>query len=46
MTYFGDYECPICQAFTLEGGFPQLVQNEVRPGKVQVRLQVVLHRHV
>jgi protein-disulfide isomerase len=36
MTYFGDYECPVCQAFTLEGGFPQLVQNDVRSGKVQV----------
>ncbi len=36
MTYFGDYECPICQEFTLEGGFPQLVQNDVRQGKVKV----------
>jgi protein-disulfide isomerase len=36
MTYFGDYECPVCQAFTLEGGFPQLVQNDVRQGKVKV----------
>jgi len=36
MTYFGDYECPVCQAFTLQGGFPQLVQNEVRQGKVKV----------
>ena len=36
MTYFGDYQCPICKAFTLQGGFPQLVQNEVRQGKVQV----------
>jgi protein-disulfide isomerase len=36
MTYFGDYECPVCQAFTLEGGFPQLVQNDVRAGKVKV----------
>jgi len=36
MTYFGDLECPICQEFTLSGGFPQLVANEVRTGKVQV----------
>ncbi|HTT26769.1 MAG TPA: thioredoxin domain-containing protein [Solirubrobacteraceae bacterium] len=36
MTYFGDYECPICQEFTLQGGFPQLVQNDVRQGKVKV----------
>lgn len=36
MTYFGDYECPVCQAFTLQGGFPQLVANDVRQGKVQV----------
>jgi protein-disulfide isomerase len=36
MTYFGDYECPICQQFTLQGGFPQLVSNEVRQGKVKV----------
>jgi protein-disulfide isomerase len=36
MTYFGDYECPVCQAFTLEGGFPQLVSTDVRAGKVKV----------
>jgi protein-disulfide isomerase len=36
MTYYGDYECPVCQAFTLEGGFPQLVANDVRSGKVKV----------
>ncbi len=36
MTYYGDYECPVCQAFTLEGGFPQLVSSDVRQGKVQV----------
>jgi protein-disulfide isomerase len=36
MTYYGDYECPICQEFTLQGGFPQLVSNEVRQGKVKV----------
>jgi protein-disulfide isomerase len=39
MTYYGDLECPICQAFTLGhegGGFPELVKNEVRDGKVKV----------
>ena len=36
MTYYGDLECPICQDFTLNGGFPQLVANEVSAGKVQV----------
>ena len=39
MTYFGDLECPICRAFTLGddgSGFPQLVANEVKTGKVKV----------
>ncbi|HYB27308.1 MAG TPA: thioredoxin domain-containing protein [Solirubrobacteraceae bacterium] len=36
MTYYGDYECPVCQAFTLEGGLSQLVSNDVRAGKVKV----------
>ncbi len=36
MTYYGDLECPVCQAFTLQGGFPQLVGAEVRQGKVKV----------
>lgn len=36
MTYYGDYECPVCQAFTLQGGFPQLVASDVRSGKVKV----------
>ena len=36
MTYYGDLECPICQDFTLNGGFPQLVSKDVRAGKVQV----------
>jgi protein-disulfide isomerase len=35
LTYFGDLECPICQAFTLQS-FPQLVSNDVRSGKVKV----------
>jgi protein-disulfide isomerase len=39
MTYYGDLECPVCQAFTLGnsgGGWPQFVSNEVRKGKVKV----------
>src|ERR1700733_10061483 len=36
MTYYGDYQCPVCQAFTLEGGFSQLVSTDVRQGKVKV----------
>jgi protein-disulfide isomerase len=39
MDYYGDLECPICMAFTTGedgGGFPQLVANEVRQGKVKV----------
>jgi protein-disulfide isomerase len=37
MTYYGDLKCPVCQAFTLQGGFPQLVANDVRSGKVKVQ---------
>jgi protein-disulfide isomerase len=36
MTYYGDYQCPVCQAFTLQGGFSQLVSTDVRQGKVKV----------
>jgi protein-disulfide isomerase len=36
MTYYGDLECPICQDFTLNGGFSQLVSNDVKAGKVQI----------
>ncbi len=36
MTYYGDLECPICQDFTLNGGFSQLVSKDVRAGKVKV----------
>lgn len=36
MTYYGDFECPVCRDFTLNGGFPQLVSNDVRNGKVKV----------
>jgi protein-disulfide isomerase len=36
MTYYGDLKCPVCQDFTLHGGFPQLMANDVRTGKVKV----------
>lgn len=36
MVYYGDLECPVCAAFTLNGGFKQLVANDVRAGKVQI----------
>ncbi len=36
MTYYGDLKCPVCQAFTLQGGFSQLVSSDVRSGKVKV----------
>src|SRR5947209_6012130 len=36
MTYYGDLQCPVCQDFTLNGGFSQLVANDVRSGKVKV----------
>jgi protein-disulfide isomerase len=36
MTYYGDLECPICRDFTLAGGWPQLVANDVKTGKVKV----------
>ncbi len=36
MTYYGDLECPICKAFTVQGGFPELVSKDVRDGKVKV----------
>lgn len=34
--YYGDLECPICRDFTLSGGWPELLQKEVRQGKVKV----------
>jgi protein-disulfide isomerase len=36
LTYYGDLQCPICRDFTLNGGFPQLVANDVRSGKVKI----------
>jgi protein-disulfide isomerase len=39
MTYFGDLECPVCKDFTLTGGFSQLIQNDVKQGRVKVVYQ-------
>ncbi len=36
MTYYGDLECPVCKLFTLQGGLPDLIKNEVRQGKVKI----------
>jgi len=39
MVYFGDLECPVCAAFTTgadDGGLPQLIDNQVKQGKVKV----------
>jgi len=34
--YFGDLECPVCRAFTLQGGLTELIERDVRQGRVQV----------
>jgi protein-disulfide isomerase len=34
--YYGDLQCPVCKDFTLAGGWQQLVNNDVRQGKVKV----------
>lgn len=36
MDYYGDLECPICQAFTVQGGLSQLIAQDVRSGKVKI----------
>ena len=39
VTYYGDFQCPVCQAFTLGndgGGWPQFVTKQVKTGKVKV----------
>lgn len=39
MYYFGDLECPYCQAFTLGldgGGLSQFIKSDVRTGKVKL----------
>jgi protein-disulfide isomerase len=35
LQYFGDLECPVCQAFTLSA-LPTVIQNYVRTGKVKI----------
>ncbi len=34
--YYGDLECPVCKDFTLQGGWPQLLNTDVRQGRVKV----------
>jgi protein-disulfide isomerase len=34
--YFGDLECPVCRDFTLLGGLSELIEHDVRAGKVKV----------
>ncbi len=36
LQYFGDLECPVCQAFTLST-LPQVVSTYVKPGKLQIQ---------
>ncbi|MBO0767705.1 MAG: thioredoxin domain-containing protein [Solirubrobacterales bacterium] len=39
LQYFGDLQCPVCQAFTLGndgGGLPQLISGPVKQGKVKL----------
>ena len=36
MVYYGDLQCPVCKDFTESGGFPELVDKDVRSGKVKV----------
>ena len=36
MTYYSDLQCPVCAEFTLSSGFPELVANDVRAGKVKI----------
>lgn len=36
MTYYSDLQCPVCAEFTLRSGFPELVANDVRAGKVKI----------
>ena len=36
MTYYSDLQCPVCAEFTLSSGFPELMANDVRAGKVKI----------
>ncbi len=41
LTYYSDLQCPVCAEFTLGSGFPKLVANDVRAGKVKVVYRAV-----
>lgn len=36
MQYFGDLQCPVCQAFTLDS-LPQVIAKDVRPGTLKIQ---------
>jgi protein-disulfide isomerase len=36
LTYYSDLQCPVCAEFALKSGFPELLANDVREGKVKV----------
>jgi protein-disulfide isomerase len=36
MTYFGDLECPVCRAFTIDT-LPQIIADQVRTKRLQIR---------
>jgi protein-disulfide isomerase len=40
LEYFGDLECPICKAFTLEA-LPSIVQRWVRSGKLKIEYRAM-----
>jgi protein-disulfide isomerase len=42
LTYWGDLQCPVCQAFTLGtngGGLPEFIQKDVRTGIAKVHYE-------
>ena len=41
LTYYSDLQCPVCAEFTLSSGFPKLVANDVRAGRVKVVYRAV-----
>jgi len=40
MQYFGDLECPVCQAFTL-ATLPQTINQDVRAGKLKIQYRAL-----
>jgi protein-disulfide isomerase len=40
MDYYGDLQCPVCQAFSL-GALPKVIDNYVRPGKLRIRYRAL-----